>query len=256
MGVIVSEPLVPESGVLVYATVPDDARAAVVGPRSRVLGIGAMALVLGALANLAGRAAVGPEGRDLPVRAPRIRMASAPSSASVSRMPGAHEAERVRAFGSREGKRASYPYAALIRRVADEHGLPASLIAGVIQIESEFDPNCVSPVGAVGLMQVMPATARGLRRKMGMRRIDLYDPEQNVRVGTYFLKALLREFGGDLAMALSYYNAGRRGIISRGRYRNGRYIRAVIGSYDRYRRPGTRPLQPAAGVAAPNSSSR
>jgi len=229
VGVIVSEPLVPESGVLVYATVPDDARAAVVGPRSRVLGIGAMALVLGALANLAGRAAVGPEGRDLPVRAPRIRMASAPSSASVSRMPGAHEAERVRAFGSREG---------------------------VIQIESEFDPNCVSPVGAVGLMQVMPATARGLRRKMGMRRIDLYDPEQNVRVGTYFLKALLREFGGDLAMALSYYNAGRRGIISRGRYRNGRYIRAVIGSYDRYRRPGTRPLQPAAGVAAPNSSSR
>lgn len=221
-----------------------------------VLGFGAVALMLGAVANLSGRAAVGPAGRDMQVPMPRIHVAAHHRTAAVSRMPGAHEAARVRAFGVREGRRASYPYAGLIRRIASEHGLPASLIAGVIQIESAFDPNCVSPVGAVGLMQVMPATARGLRRKLGVRHIDLYDPEQNIRVGTYFLKALLREFGGDLAMALSYYNAGRRGIISRGRYRNGRYIRAVIGSYDRYRRPGTRPLQPAAVVAAPNSSSR
>lgn len=222
------------------------------------LGLGAAALIAGAGASWAGRMAIGPAGRDVAVTWPsssRIVMARA-RAGEISRVPGRQEAEQVRTFGLREGRRASYPYAALIRRVAAEHGLPASLVAGVIKIESGFDPNCLSPVGAVGLMQVMPATARGLRRKLGLGSIDLYDPEQNIRIGTYFLKALLREFGGDLSMALSYYNAGRRGIISRGRYRNGRYIRAVMGSYDRFRRDGTRPLQLDAAVVTPNSSSR
>ena len=231
-------------------------------------GVAGLTLAVGSA--LAGRASLGPEPVSQAVvpslAAARVASSSAgrPASPSslpargVSRVPGVSEAEQVKAFGRRLVGRPSYPYAALIRRIADEQGLPEGLVAGVIKVESDFDPRCVSPVGAMGLMQLMPATARGIRHKVGIRRLDLFDPEQNIRLGTFFLKALLKEFGHDLPTALSYYNAGRRGIISRGRFRNGRYIRAVMGSYARYGRGsrGPRPDGQPTGLATSNSSAR
>ncbi|HEY9897958.1 MAG TPA: lytic transglycosylase domain-containing protein [Pantanalinema sp.] len=125
----------------------------------------------------------------------------------------------------------SYPYYKQIQAVAKKHRVAPELIAGIVRIESNFDRYCVSPVGAVGLMQLMPSTARGVARSMGLSHYDLYDPETNLELGTRYMTMLLSEFDGHIPTALSFYNAGRRGIVSRGVYRNRRYIRIVMDNY-------------------------
>lgn len=125
----------------------------------------------------------------------------------------------------------SYPYYKQIQAVAKKHRVAPELIAGIVRIESNFDRYSVSPVGAVGLMQLMPDTARGVARSMGLRHYDLYDPETNLELGTRYMTILLRQFDGHIPTALSFYNAGRRGIVSRGVYRNRRYIRIVMDNY-------------------------
>ncbi len=127
-----------------------------------------------------------------------------------------------------------YPYAKAIARVAARFGLPADLIAGIVYVESRFNPRAVSNKGAVGLMQLLPSTARPLARKLGLGRYDLMDPETNLLLGAYFLKDRLREYGGDILAALSYYNGGHRMIVSRGQYRNRTYIRSVLHHSRRY----------------------
>ncbi|MBU6429432.1 MAG: lytic transglycosylase domain-containing protein [Cyanobacteria bacterium REEB65] len=138
--------------------------------------------------------------------------------------------------GARQGvwrRPPSYPYASLIRKVALRNGLSPDLIAGVVKIESQFNRRCVSPVGAEGLMQLMPSTAYLVARKLGWHHFNLFNPEDNLELGTYFLKSLLHNYG-DIRTALSYYNAGRFGITSRGGFRNWRYIRAVLIEYHRF----------------------
>ncbi|HEV2386748.1 MAG TPA: lytic transglycosylase domain-containing protein [Candidatus Acidoferrales bacterium] len=88
-----------------------------------------------------------------------------------------------------------------IADAAMETGLDGRLLAGVIHAESNFQPRAVSPKGALGLMQLMPATARRLAVR------DPFDPGENVRAGASYLKQLLRQFG-DLNLALAAYNAG------------------------------------------------
>lgn len=80
--------------------------------------------------------------------------------------------------------------------------LPRQLLQAVMEKESAFKPCAVSPVGAMGLMQLMPATADGL----GVS--DPFDPLQNVLAGSRFLRSLLDRYGGDLSLALGAYNAG------------------------------------------------
>jgi transglycosylase-like protein with SLT domain len=99
---------------------------------------------------------------------------------------------------------------ALIEEAAAAHGLSAHLVRAVVQAESAFDPLAQSPVGAQGLMQLMPATAA----RMGVR--DPLDPRQNVFGGVKYLSQLLARFDGDVALALAGYNAGPRKVV---RYR-------------------------------------
>jgi hypothetical protein len=90
----------------------------------------------------------------------------------------------------------------LIDKAAQRYQVAPELIKAVIQAESSFNPKAVSPAGAQGLMQLMPATAR----ELGVE--DSFDPEQNIMGGTRYLRDLLRRYDGDLDSTLAAYNWG------------------------------------------------
>lgn len=99
------------------------------------------------------------------------------------------------------------PYLAIITDAAAVNNVGKGLILAVIKVESGFNPGAVSSEGAVGLMQLMPLTARDL----GVR--DPFDPEENIRAGVAYLSYCLLKFN-DVKLALAAYNAGP-GIVSR-----------------------------------------
>jgi len=102
-------------------------------------------------------------------------------------------------------------YALPVASAAADTGLPEGLLHAVIRAESNYDANAVSHKGAVGLMQLMPETAR----RFGVR--DARDPAANVLGGARYLKALLAMFDADLALALAAYNAGPAAVLRSGR---------------------------------------
>lgn len=106
-----------------------------------------------------------------------------------------------------------YPleHEATIRETAARHGVDPALVAAVIYQESSFRETVVSESGAIGLMQVTPATAEDIARRTGGVRFetrDLEDPEINIRYGTDQLRHLLERYEGDEAAALAAYHAG------------------------------------------------
>ncbi len=97
---------------------------------------------------------------------------------------------------------------------ARNYEVDAALLAAVIYRESKFDVDARSPSGAVGLMQLLPATAKGIAVHTGGSRFrvaDLLDPEINVRYGSFYLRRLLRKYD-DVALALAAYNAGQNRV--------------------------------------------
>lgn len=126
------------------------------------------------------------------------------------------------------GMIAPRPYVAgLIARHARRTGLDPRLVQAVMQVESGFRVNARSSKGAMGLMQLMPETAVDLRVS------DAYDPDQNVRGGTTYLRRMLDRFDGDLQLALAAYNAGPTAVDRHGGvppYKETRqYVRKVLG---------------------------
>ncbi|WP_406676484.1 lytic transglycosylase domain-containing protein [Moorella sp. ACPs] len=117
---------------------------------------------------------------------------------------GQSQAVGVPPHNSRHGERSSPAsgFKDLISRVAARYNLPAALLQGVVAVESGFNPRAVSAAGAMGLMQLMPATARAL----GVT--DPFNPEANLDGGARYLRQLLDRFQGDLTLALAAYNAG------------------------------------------------
>jgi len=102
-------------------------------------------------------------------------------------------------------------YAEDVQKLAQETGLPRSLIWGVIRQESVFNARAVSRTGARGLMQLMPKTAKHVSKKhdLGTLRLDnLFSPSLNIRLGTLYLADLLRRFDGRKPLAVAAYNAG------------------------------------------------
>ena len=109
-----------------------------------------------------------------------------------------------------------YPlsYEEIIRGHARNYELDPALIAAVIYRESKFDADARSSSGAVGLMQLLPDTARGIATYTGGSRFvvsDLEDPEINVRYGSFYLRRLIRKYD-DVPLALAAYNAGQTNV--------------------------------------------
>lgn len=120
-------------------------------------------------------------------------------------------------------------YDPLIAAAARRHGVPAELVRAVIRVESGFNARAVSPKGAAGLMQLMPATAA----RYGVA--DRMDAAENVQAGTRYLAELLSLFKQDLRLALAAYNAGEEAVL---RYRNippyaetRSYVERVLSTY-------------------------
>jgi soluble lytic murein transglycosylase len=109
-----------------------------------------------------------------------------------------------------------YPlrYESIVRGHAHNYRLDPALLAAVIYQESKFHANARSSSGAIGLMQLLPATAKGIALHTGGSRFrvsDLYDPEINVRYGSWYLRHLLEKYG-DERTALAAYNAGQDNV--------------------------------------------
>ncbi len=101
-------------------------------------------------------------------------------------------------------------WSTLIAQVAAEHGVDARLLHAIVSVESAYNPQARSHAGALGLMQVIPATGK----RFGAD--DLFDPLQNLRAGTAYLVWLSNRFGGDLELMLAAYNAGEGAVQRHG----------------------------------------
>ncbi|MEQ8169589.1 MAG: lytic transglycosylase domain-containing protein [Candidatus Eremiobacterota bacterium] len=97
-------------------------------------------------------------------------------------------------------------YDEIIAFYANKYKIPVKFINAVIETESAWDKDAVSPAGAEGLMQLMPGTAKMLGVK------DSFDPRQNIAGGTKYLRMLLNKFNGNYKLALAAYNAGPRTV--------------------------------------------
>ena len=103
------------------------------------------------------------------------------------------------------------PYKSTFKTIAKRENIELKWIYAIARQESAFAPSANSPVGARGIMQLMPGTARLVARQMGMsqpRTEDLVTPEKNIAMGGFYLGQLLEQFGGNRILATAAYNAG------------------------------------------------
>lgn len=129
-----------------------------------------------------------------------------------------------------------HSYSEIIQRHSNVYRLEEALIKAVIKVESDYDPATISSKGAQGLMQLIPETARDLRV------VNAFDPNENIRGGSQYLRQMLDRFNGDLELALAAYNAGPGtvqrygGIPPYNETQN--YIKRVKHYLDYYRKAG------------------
>jgi soluble lytic murein transglycosylase len=145
------------------------------------------------------------------------------------------------------------PYANLIHQYSEQNDLDPFLVAAVIRTESRFDSRATSRKDARGLMQILPSTGAWIAATIGLGGFtaeQLYDPEVSIMLGTWYMRDLLRQFGGSLPAALAAYNAGPTAVqgwlheecwngsadgvadVPYGETRD--YITKVLSSYDVY----------------------
>jgi soluble lytic murein transglycosylase-like protein len=136
----------------------------------------------------------------------------------------------ITANKSKVAKKSSYD-----RQISDackKYDMDQNLVKAVIKAESAFNPEAVSPKGAVGLMQLMPETSKDL----GV--VDPFDPADNIHGGTRYLKSLLNRFNNNLVLALAAYNAGPEAVQNHGGIppytETQTYVKRVLDIYSLY----------------------
>ncbi len=147
-----------------------------------------------------------------------------------------------------------YPikYAEYVGKYAEEYNLDKYLVYSVIKVESNFEPDATSTVGAKGLMQLMDKTAEECNKKEGFGYNipqDLYEPQKNIRMGCYYLRSLLNTYK-NVELAVTAYNAGTGnvrkwlkdenlsdgdgGLTTIPYFETEQYVKKVLKAYDRY----------------------
>ena len=144
--------------------------------------------------------------------------------------PTPPDPEPENALAQNESNR-DFAYSEIVLSMAKKHKVDWRLVAAVLEVESNFNPRAVSPKGALGLMQLMPETAKLYRVK------DPYDPAQNIEAGVRHLKMLMERYEGKLEFVLAAYNSGEKtvdqyqGIPPYQETRS--YVRKVLQRYQR-----------------------
>ena len=126
-------------------------------------------------------------------------------------------------------------FAPTVDNAAERYKLSKSLLHAVITAESAYDPAAVSIAGAVGLMQLMPATAK----RYGVK--NLIDPYENIHGGSRYLRDLLDMFNNDMTLAVAAYNAGENAVIRYGKRippfpETQNYVKKVLSYYKEYKK--------------------
>lgn len=149
------------------------------------------------------------------------------AKAAFESLPAYGQAKTVASLATRVAR-----FRDLVASVARTTAIDPRLLHAMIAVESGYNPQAVSPRGAIGLMQLMPATAK----RYGIT--DMRDPEQNILGGARYLSDLMRMFNNDLNLAIAAYNAGENAVLRHGRqippYQETRaYVPKVLALYER-----------------------
>ncbi len=130
-------------------------------------------------------------------------------------------------------KKAAAEFDEIITAAAIRYKMPPNLVRAVMHAESAFDPTAVSVVGASGLMQLMPATAREMYVK------DIFDVKENIEGGVRYLRVLANEFDGDMVKMVAAYNAGPEAVKKYGGVppyaETQAYVKKVVALYFQYK---------------------
>ncbi len=141
--------------------------------------------------------------------------------------PAELERARLQALTESIADLAPEPYRPLVAEVADRYGVDPRLIAAVITVETRWDPDAVGAHGERGLMQILPSTGEWLAGVMGLETYDLSDPATSVEMGTFYLSALIDEYGSE-DIALAVYNGGPRAAAG---WETNPYRQRVLAAY-------------------------
>lgn len=187
-----------------------------------------------------------PAARSHPTAAVPVGMANSEATNDTAAV-GAEQLLQRPVQTNRRGRQMTPEMAKMLQRASHHFAVDVHLVKAVIHAESAFNPRAVSPKNAIGLMQVLPSTARDLGlqdlQSLSVEQL-LADPRVSIVLGTKYLAEQLARFGGDVELAVAAYNAGPGAVIKAGHrvpnYPETRhYVRRVLNLAQLYRRQGS-----------------